>query len=140
MRRLSPLLFSACLFFFLVSECLSEMPSSSSTSPGTAKAERVLGVEELMKDVDEFRGTVNIEGVVSQASDDDDTISLIDLRELAQCGVTTCAEYTLPVKWNGRMPAIKDVVKMKGEIKEKDGKLLFFATSISPAENSEGRE
>jgi hypothetical protein len=74
----------------------------------------VLGVQEFMKNVDRYRGQVRLEGVVSAVSPADQALSLIDIQEFKDCGVTTCAPLTLPVKWQGPWPAIRDIVQLEG--------------------------
>ena len=90
----------------------------------------VVGVEALMKNVNEHRGVLRVEGVVSVVSAEHQSLTLIDTRELEECGVTTCAEFKLPVRWKGSMPAVRDVVRVEGEVQEKDGKRVFVATGL----------
>ncbi len=92
-----------------------------------------VGVDQLMKQIDKYRGSVSIEGVVSAVSPKDQMLSLIDTQEFKRCRVTTCATLTLPVRWAGAMPSIKDQVRVEGEIKENRGKLVFEAKTLQGA-------
>ena len=100
--------------------------------PGVRAEDRrpVVGVETLMKNVDEHPGVLRVEGVVSAVSAERQSLTLIDTRELEECGVTTCAEFKLPVRWKGPMPAVRDVVRVEGEVQERDGKRVFVATGL----------
>jgi hypothetical protein len=90
----------------------------------------VLGVQEFMKNVDRHRGQVRLEGVVNAVSPEKQALSLIDIQEFKDCGVTTCAPLTLPVKWKGPWPAVRDVVQLEGEVRESGGKLFFEAKRL----------
>lgn len=54
----------------------------------------VLGVDQFMQAVDDYRGPVLVEGAVSAVVAGEQTLALIDVSELAQCGVVTCATLT----------------------------------------------
>ncbi len=90
----------------------------------------VLGVDELMKNVDRYRGTVLLQGVVSAVSPEQQALSLIDTREFQACGVITCAPLTLPVRWTGPMPSPRDLVRLEGEVQQVSGKLIFNARAL----------
>ncbi len=83
-----------------------------------------------MKNVDRYRGPVSLEGVVSAVAPDQQAISLIDSGEFQDCGVTTCAQLTLPVHWRGPQPAVRDLVRLKGQVQEVKGKLMFVADKL----------
>jgi len=89
-----------------------------------------LGVQEFMKNVDRYQGKVRLEGVVSAVSPADQALSLIDRQEFKDCGVLTCAPLSLPVKWQGPLPLVRDVVQLDGEVRESGGKLFFEAQSL----------
>ncbi len=92
--------------------------------------EAILGVDTLMRNVERHRGVVRVLGVVSAISEKDHTLALIDTREFQECGITTCARLQLPVRWEGALPAERDVVRITGEAKEINGKLLFIAKAL----------
>ena len=98
--------------------------------PPTSELATVLGVDQLMREVDAYQGSLQVEGAVSAVAAEDQSLALIDVREYKQCGVVTCAALTLPVHWAGAMPAVRDVVRLEGEVKESSGKLVFFASSL----------
>ena len=100
------------------------------SAAGSQTESPVLGVQEFMKNVDRHRGQVRVEGVVSAVSPADQALSLIDIQEFKDCSVTTCAPLTLPVKWQGPWPAIRDVVQLEGEVRESGGKLFFQAKRL----------
>lgn len=93
-----------------------------------------IGVDELMKNVDKHRGEVVVEGIVSAA--EQGRVSLIDVGEVEKCGVTTCAELTLPVEWPGTPPMVKQRLRLRGKVREADGKLVFAAEKLELVEPS----
>ena len=104
------------------------------TVSGLATSPSGIGVEQLMKNVDKYHGPVRVTGVVAVASQQDQKIALIDAEEFRRCGDTHCAELVLPVRWSGTMPKVKDSVLVDGEVKDEAGKMVFVASSVSPAE------
>ncbi len=98
---------------------------------GTALSpQAVSGVDDFMKNVDRYRGKVSLEGVVSAVATGQQAVSLIDAKEFQACGVTTCAQLTLPVQWGGPMPAVGDLVRVTGQAQEVKGKLRFVADKL----------
>ncbi len=95
-----------------------------------ASSPKVLGVDDFMKNVDRYRGKVSLEGVVSAVAPEQQAISLIDRGEFQACGVTTCAQLTLPVQWRGPAPSMGDLVRIEGQAQEVKGKLLFVADKL----------
>lgn len=104
------------------------------TGPGVAggasPARAILGVDEFMQHVEQHRGTVRVEGVVSAVAPAQQTLALIDRREFQACAVTTCARLTLPVRWTGPMPALRDLVRLEGKVQHEGGKLIFKARTL----------
>jgi hypothetical protein len=100
------------------------------SAAGSQTESPVLGVQEFMKNVDRYQGQVCVEGVVSAVSPADQALALIDLQEFKDCGVTTCAPLTLPVKWQGPWPSVQEVVQIEGEVRESGGKLFLEAKSL----------
>jgi hypothetical protein len=86
-----------------------------------------IGVRQFMRQVEKYPGPVTVEGVVSQVSPKHKMLALIDVQELKECKVVTCARLTLPVRWNGSMPKVKSIVQVDGEIREEGKHLVFFA-------------
>ncbi len=89
-----------------------------------------LGIDDFMKDVDRYRGKVSLQGVVSAVTPEQQAVYLIDAKEFQACGVTTCAQLTLPVQWRGSNPAVSDLVRVEGQVKEVKGKLMFVADKL----------
>jgi hypothetical protein len=114
------------------------LSSLSLASPSSGEAPAVLGVEELMQNVKRHRGTIRVEGVVSAVASDRQALTLIDTRELRECGVTTCARFKLPVRWTGAMPRVGEIVQVDGEVQEQDGKRLFIARKLEAVSSPAG--
>jgi hypothetical protein len=65
-------------------------------------------------------------GVVAKRTTSVGTFSLIDREEFRKCQSVGCANFLLPVRWGGKLPAITSIVKVKGAVQEtKEGKFLF---------------
>lgn len=124
MKRLLTLLYTAALVM-IIPLILVKIPTADSQTEAP-----VLGVQEFMKNVDRHRGKVRLDGVVSAVSPADQALSLIDIQEFKDCGVTSCAPLTLPVKWNGPLPSVRDVVQLEGEVRKSGGKLFFEASRL----------
>jgi len=105
-----------------------------------SKARPILGVDELMKRVEQHPGTVVVEGVVSSASADKGLLALIDVKEFKKCKTTTCPKLRLPVRWAGAMPKVEDAVQVEGQVGESDGKLVFLAKSLEKIEVPQERQ
>ena len=120
------------LFFWQSRTSPIESPTQDPAQHATSEA--VLGVEEFMREVDNHPGQVRLEGVVSAVAAEERALTLIDIAELERCGVVTCASLSLPVQWDGEMPAVRDVVVLKGEVAEYEGKLFFLAHSLERME------
>lgn len=90
----------------------------------------VPGVEAFMKNSKRSQGTVWVEGVVSASSPQKQMFALIDTKEFEECGVATCAPLTLPVRWMGLLPRIRERVWVQGQVEEIDGKLVFVARRV----------
>ena len=99
-----------------------------------------LGVEELMRHVDQYKDAFTVEGVVSAVSPDQHMLNLIDTNEFKECGVTTCAALVLPVHYEGAMPSIKDIVRIKGYVKEQNGKLFVETMALEKIPPEQGNE
>lgn len=132
MRRRAVTTIAVLLLGLGIQDCR-DTPSASGQSgtPATAttpvSAAAVLGVDALMKQTTPPKGTIRVEGIVASVDRSASLVGLIDAGEYESCGVTSCAALTLPVRWSGPLPNIKDRVRVEGEIKAANGKLIFLA-------------
>ena len=131
MMRESIVLCSVCV---VVIAGLAAYGQAGGNEPAPSKAQPILGVDELMKRVDQHPGTVVVEGVVSSASAEKELLALIDVKEFKRCKTTTCPKLRLPVRWSGAMPEVEDAVQVEGQVEESDGKLVFLAKSLARIE------
>ncbi len=97
----------------------------------TTADKSVLGVDQFMTNVSQYRGPVLIEGVVSGVFPENRMVALIDTNEFKACGVTTCAKLTLPIQWTGQMPRIQDTVRVAGHVQQLQGKLVFVGQRLT---------
>ena len=127
---------AAALLLIMTAGCSNQQNSPpapvKAEEPSAAPSE--IGVDELMKNVDKYSGDVTVLGVVKAVSDQDGRLSLIDYEEYKRCRVVTCSLLTLPVKWDGKMPSITDIVRMSGHVEEEGEKLVFAANSLEKTE------
>jgi len=71
----------------------------------------VLGVDQLIKEVDRHKGLVRVEGIVTAVVPDKKMVAVVDIEQFKKCGLLTCPTYlVLPVLWSGVMPSLKDAV------------------------------
>ena len=120
---------------FCIKAIVLRQESASSINPRTeTHSDEHLGVDELMKNVDSIRGTVQVRGVVSSILLQKQMFTLIDIEEYKKCGILTCAPLILPIQWEEPMPAVRELVEVKGKVQEANGKLVFDATQISMVE------
>ena len=100
--------------------------------PTTRPAGGPLGVDDLMRNVSLHQGSVSVLGVVSAASPAEQMLVLIDSKEFGECGTTTCATLTLPIRWTGAMPQLSQTIVADGQVQEVTGRLVFVASAIRP--------
>lgn len=98
---------------------------------GKSDAPKPLGIDDFMKHVDDHKGEVTLEGIVSAVSASDKRVALIDVAEFERCKVVTCAQYTLPVQWSGELPGVKDKVLIRGKVETQGGKLVFVGAPVA---------
>lgn len=85
----------------------------------------VFGVREVAKRPDAFAKPFLLDGVVAGVSKEKRVFGVIDVEEFAACGVLTCAEALIPVKFDGELPDLKARVQILGKLnKTEDGYLL----------------
>jgi hypothetical protein len=99
------------------------------TTRPRAPSPSCVGVEEMMRNVDRFRGGVQVQGVVNGVSAERRVFSLIDSREAAECDLA-CPELVLPVRWEGSMPEVRETIRVEGIVEETDGAFIFAARSV----------
>lgn len=94
---------------------------------GSARSAAVLEVSTLMREAEKHQGPIRVEGVVSRVYPKEQKLGLIDTAEFKRCGVVTCADMVLPVRWNGAMPEPKTQVRLEGEIRKSGDGMEFVA-------------
>ena len=81
---------------------------------------------DAVKSAKSFPASLEVIGVVAKRSTTAGTFSLIDREEFRKCQSVGCANFLLPVRWNGKLPSIASEVKVKGTVRDtKEGKFLF---------------
>lgn len=99
----------------------------------------VLGVGQLVREVDRYKGPVRVEGVVTAVVPDKKMLALVDVKQFKKCGILNCPTYlVLPVLWSGVMPSLKDAIIVEGQVKESGGKFVFEAKKIEKLASQSG--
>ncbi len=84
---------------------------------------------DAVKSANSLPGTIEVVGVVARRDASAGTFSLIDREEFRRCRSVGCANFLLPVRWNGKLPSITSIVKVSGTVRDtKEGKFLFAAS------------
>lgn len=122
--------------FFIYAVLFAVCSNASESASGSS----ILGVRNYMQNADKHYGTVEVEGVVSQAISAQHVVALIDREEYKECKVVTCALLRLPVFWEGELPAVYDIVRVKGEVGKRDGKGLFIAKELKKVGHVNAKE
>jgi hypothetical protein len=91
---------------------------------------KVVSVDELAKNPEGLRGEFVLRGVVAGVRKDQGVFAVIDSREFESCGVLTCAANTIPVKFDGVLPAPKTIVEITGRVVRGDGGLVIRAKRV----------
>lgn len=97
--------------------------------PGPAVAAVPLEVD-AVKSAKALLNVLEVVGVVAKRNASAGTFSLIDREEFRKCRSVGCANFLLPVRWNGKPPSITSVVKVKGTVRDTEGGKFLFAESV----------
>ncbi len=105
---------------------------SSSSALAFPKAEG-LDVDTIVSDPFAYKGEISVRGGVMSVDPETKQFLIIDYREYKRCGIVTCALKWITVISNGKPPAEKDVVEIKGVIEKSDsakGGFILKATEV----------
>jgi hypothetical protein len=121
----------AFVFLILLTVC-----SASLSAEETEFNSEIIGVRQYMKNFEKHSNqNVTIEGIVSNIYKELNIFGLIDVKELKECKVVTCAQLTLPVRWNGDMPQIKSKVRVSGQARKEKKGFAFIANNLTIKES-----
>ncbi len=101
------------------------------TAQRPADREGALMVDELRSNPGRFQGEIEVQGVVAGTSAGRQLFGLIDVCEAQKCGTTDCAEFILPVKWGGKLPARGETVSVRGQVRTTDKGLMLVAAEVT---------
>lgn len=122
----------------LAPDAKSNIPITPTNPAPNPQPSVVVNVDDLMASPDRYVGPIWVEGVVSFVSPGQRTLGLIDSREFAACGTTTCSSFILPIQWSGPMPRVEDIVQVVGEIQKSSGKFIFVAQVLESTKQQTG--
>ncbi len=103
------------------------IPTASTSLP---PAPGVLMVDDLRSDPGNSPDEIVVLGVVGGISVERQRFGLIDPREVEACGTVDCAEFILPVAWDGGMPAVYELVLVTGRVQESAEGLVLAASKV----------
>lgn len=90
----------------------------------------IVHVDDLAKIPERFTGEIMLRGVVFGVNESDHVFGIIDSGEFESCGVLTCAEILLPVRFSGDLPKPSAVVNVKGRVVRGDEGLIIEAKGV----------
>jgi len=100
--------------------------SGKTKTPGSGG---VLSVNDIQADPSAYKGVVTITGVVAKVDPSHpEYFALIDTKEAKLCKSTGCANFYLPVQYEGKPPTEWDEINVTGTFAQ-DGS-LFTATKV----------
>lgn len=92
-------------------------------------------VEDLAADMNNYKGTLTVRGVMAAASPQDPTLfSMIDSREARVCSDLHCAKNYLPIRMTGTLPKPWDELNVRGKVMD-DPKRGFQFIQADSVEN-----
>lgn len=112
---------AAALFLTLVAGCKPEQPT--------------LNVNDLAADPAAFTGTLTVTGIAAGFAPQDPTIfGLMDKKEL-QCQTPNCKKLLIPVRYQGKLPAMGDEIVLTGSFVQESGGYLLAAQELKVLRN-----
>ena len=90
----------------------------------------VIHVDDLSKNIESFKGVIVLRAVVAGVKKSEGIFGIIDSREFESCGVLTCAENILPVRFAGELPEPKAVVVVTGRVVQNEKGLIIEAERV----------
>lgn len=118
-------------FFALAAIILIAGFAFTSFSNGKTKVIKsgILSLNDIKGDPFAYKGTITITGVVAGVSRQDPKVfAIIETAEAVTCKLTGCANFYLPVKYEGSIPKEWDEVNVTGSFFQ--GKPVFLATKV----------
>lgn len=101
----------------------------------TQNGPKALSVNEVGADPTAFTGAIAVTGIIGGISQQDPTIfGIMDLKEL-QCKTANCNKLLIPVRFQGKQPALGDEVKMTGSFVNPGDGYLFVAETLKVVRN-----
>lgn len=104
------------------------MPVQQAAAESQGTVRKLVHVGELAAKPEDFKGEILLRAAVAAVKESEGVMSVIDAREFKSCGVVTCAESYLPVKFTGKLPQTKTIVEITGHV-GKTGKGFVFEAS-----------
>jgi hypothetical protein len=114
------------------SGCSSQNQNSADMPADTPAA---LSVNDAVRNLKPDSTSHAVNGVVLTVTPEDGLVTLIDVEEYKTCGLNDCCLY-MPVRWQGEMPEMKDIVTVQGTIDATDSGMVFLAHKLHVDENA----
>ncbi len=104
--------------------------SSKAGGAASARAHKIINVNELAANPAAFYGNIMLRGVVAGVNKAQKIFGVIDVSEFKSCGTLLCARYTLPVKYSGNPPELKSLVNISGRLIKNSRGMIIEARNI----------
>jgi len=91
----------------------------------------LLMVDELKSRPERFAKEITVSGVVGGTNNSRKQFGLVDTREVNKCGTVECAEFVLPVSWEGEMPHVGEAVTVFGRVEGSDSGFVLRASEVN---------
>jgi hypothetical protein len=129
MKKTRMRFFQVGLLFLLIVTyvgCNNQNQNSSDTSIDIQAA---LSVDDAVRNLKPDTTVCTVIGVVQTVTPNNDLLTLIDVEEYKICGLSDCCLY-MPVRWQGEMPKIEDIVTVQGTIEATGSDMVFTANKL----------
>ena len=104
---------------------------SSAVQPTVAN--ELVQVDALAENPDHFKGEIVLRAAVAGVNEAEKVFGVIDAEEFETCGRVDCCEKDiLPVKFAGKFPKPKTIVRITGRVTHNEKGLIFDAKRVEP--------
>jgi hypothetical protein len=116
-----------------VEESLADIEPTTPIEVALAVTNEFVQVDALAENPDQFQGEFVLRAAVAGVNEAEKVFGVIDAREFESCGrVDCCKEDILPIKFAGKFPKPKTIVRITGRVTRNEKGLIFEANRVEP--------
>lgn len=108
----------------------SAVVNNSGNTNNALENQSIVHVDDLAQNPEKYKQSFVLDGVVAGVNKKEGVFGVIDHREFVSCGVLTCAQTTLPIKYSGELPTIESHVQIYGKLVETTQGQLIEADDV----------